>query len=310
MTEHEWVTLETPNRTDARVAVWAPEGEPRAVIQIFHGMAEHIDRYDRMARELARRGYAVAGHNHKGHGPETPDGELGYFYAKDGWRKIVEDGHAVSEYLRGRFPGVPLVLLGHSMGSFMARDYIMRYPGEPDLLVLCGTGWYPPALCRAGRLMARLCRPDKPAPRLNALVFTGNNKAFQPSRTEYDWMTRDTAEIDRYMADSRCGFVYTGRGLFDLFTGLIRLTDLRDMERVNPALPVCFLSGDSDPVGGMSKGVLAVADQFRDAGLKNVTVKLYSNARHEVFNEMNRDEVMADLCAWLEKAIRGRKPAM
>lgn len=304
MAEHEWVTLETPNRADARVAVWLPEGAPRAIIQIFHGMAEHIDRYDRMARELTRRGYVVAGHNHKGHGPETPDAELGYFYPKDGWAKIIEDGHAVSEYLRGRFPGVPLALLGHSMGSFAARDYVMRYPGQPDLLILSGTGWQPAAICRVGRLMARLARPDKPAPQLDKLAFSGNNKAFQPARTPFDWLSRDNTEVDRYIADPRCGFVFTGRGFYDLFTGLLGLTDLSGLERANKAMPICFISGDSDPVGQMSKGVLTVANQYRDYGFTNVTVKLYNNARHELFNEMNRDEVMADLIAWLEKSLR------
>ena len=151
MVNEERFSIATPNRPDCEVVVWAPESAPRAVIQIFHGMAEHIARYERVGRELAAMGYAVAGHNHRGHGPETPDDRLGYFYEKDGWRKIVEDGHAVSEALRERYPGVPLILLGHSMGSFMARDYITRYPGEPDALILSGTGWYPPALCVLGR---------------------------------------------------------------------------------------------------------------------------------------------------------------
>ena len=176
MPDREWFTIETPNRPDARVSVWTPEGAPRAIVQIFHGMAEHIDRYDRVARDLAQKGYVVAGHNHKGHGPETPDAELGYFYAKDGWRKIVEDGHAVSEWLKQQWPGIPLVLLGHSMGSFLARDYITRYPGEPDALILSGTGWYPPGLCRAARMMAGLAKPDKPAPQIDKIGFSGNNK--------------------------------------------------------------------------------------------------------------------------------------
>ena len=304
MADREWITVGTPNRPDARVSVWKPDGAPRAIIQIFHGMAEHIERYDRTACDLARKGYLVAGHNHMGHGPETPEGKLGYFYAEDGWRKIVEDGHAVSEALKERWPGIPLILLGHSMGSFMARDYIMRYPGEPDALILSGTGWYPPALCHAGRAMARFAPPDKPSPKINEIGFAGNNKPFQPARTPFDWLSRNNAEVDKYVADPLCGFVFTGRGFFDLFTGLLGLTRLSGLQHVSVDMPVCFISGDSDPVGQMSKGVLQVAQQFRDAGIKNVTVKLYHNARHELFNEMNRDEVIADLSAWLEETLR------
>ncbi len=304
MADREWVTVETPNRSDSRLSIWMPETAPRAIIQIFHGMAEHIERYDRTARELTRRGYVVAGHNHKGHGPETPEDQLGYFYAADGWRKIVEDGHAVSEYLKKRFPGIPLVLLGHSMGSFVARDYIMRYPGEPDALILSGTGWHPTGLCLAGLTMARFAKPDKPAPQIDKIAFSGNNKPFQPARTPFDWLSRDKAEVDKYIADPLCGFVFTGRAFHDMFTGLLGLTRLEGLEHVNVDMPVCFISGDSDPVGGMSKGVLTVADQFKKAGLKDVTVKLYHNARHELFNEMNRDEVIADLSAWLEQTMR------
>ena len=304
MAERTWITVETPNRPDAHVSVWTPDGAPRAIIQIFHGMAEHIERYDRVATELTRKGYAVAGHNHKGHGPETPAEQLGYFYASDGWRKIVEDGHAVSEALKQRFPGIPLILLGHSMGSFLARDYIMRYPGEPDALILSGTGSYPAGLCHAARLMTRFAPADKPAPGIDKLAFSGNNKPFQPARTPFDWLSRNTAEVDKYIADPLCGFVFTGRAYFDLFTGLLNLTRLEGLEHVPTDMPVCFISGDSDPVGQMSKGVLEVSRQFKNAGLKDVTVKLYHNARHELFNEMNRDEVIADLSAWLEQTLR------
>ena len=304
MPDKEWATIETPNRPDARVCVWMPDEAPRGVFQIFHGMAEHIDRYDRMAHDLARKGFAVAGHNHKGHGTETPDDQKGYFYAEDGWRKIVEDGHAVSEYLRGRFPGLPLILMGFSMGSFMARDYAARYPGEPDALILVGTGWYSAALCHAGRLLARFSPQQKPAPQVDRIAFSGNNRFFQPSRTPFDWLSRNNAEVDKYIADPDCGFVFTGRAFYDMFTGLLGLTRLKALEHIPVDMPVCFISGDSDPVGQMSKGVLTVAQQFRDAGLKDVTVKLYHNARHEIFNEMNRDEGMADLAAWLEQTLR------
>jgi len=307
MVQKETIKLKTPNRQDLSLTVWQPETPPRAVIQLLHGMAEHIGRYDRTARDLAAAGYAVAGHDHKGHGPDTPDEELGYFYDRDGWDKVVEDSHAVTVYLRQRFPEVPLVLLGHSMGSFMAREFVLRYPGETDALILSGTGWYPAAVCTAGRLLARMSAAKKPAKWVDKVAFSGNNKPFEPARTPFDWLSRNPEEVDKYIADPRCGFTFTGRAFYDFFGGLKKLTDLRRLNDLPADEPVYFMSGDSDPVGQMGKGVLTVADQYRRAGVKNVTVHLYTHARHELFNEMNRDEVMSDLISWLGSAVRRSK---
>ena len=294
----------SPNRDSFPVSVWLPEGKPRAVIQLFHGMAEHIARYDRPATELARRGFAVAGHDHMGHGPGTPKEKLGYFYDKDGWKRIMEDGYAVTELLRKQFPGVPVVLLGHSMGSFLAREYVLRYGDRLSGLILSGTGWYPAAVCTAGRLAAAVSPQKKPAPLVNKLAFAGNNKAFEPARTPFDWLSRDKAEVDKYIADPFCGFVFTGRAFKDFFGGLQALTKLDRLTVMPQKLPVCFISGDRDPVGQMGKGVMEVASQFRKAGMTDVTVCLYDGARHELFNETNRDEVIHELSAWLDKRFR------
>lgn len=282
-------------------AIWAPAASPRAVVQILHGMAEHIQRYERMAKALNERGFLVAGRNHRGHGEGAA--RLGYFADHGGWDAILSDAHDVSLDLKRRCPGAPFFLLGHSMGSFLAREYALRYGAELDGLILSGTGYYGKPLCAAGKALAKLSPKKKPAGLVNGIAFAGNNKPFAPGRTGFEWLSRDEKEVDRYAADPLCGFCFTGSAFADFFGGLTALCDEKRLEKMPKELPVYFMSGDHDPVGQMGEGVKKVAEQFRRAGMKNVTVKLYKDARHELFNEINRDEATADLIGWLEGRI-------
>jgi len=302
----ENITLQSVSGKELRVYVW-PLEHPRAVVQLVHGMAEHMGRYDRLAQVLNAAGYAVVGHDHLGHGPAAKQGELGYFGPRDGWDHLIEDMLKVTKYAKQRFPGARYVLLGHSMGSFCAREYLLRYGGELDGCVLSGTGWHPAPLATAARAMAALCGLlswTKPANLVNSMGFGSYNKAFAPARTPFDWLSRDEREVDKYVADPLCGFVFTARGFYDMFGGLKALSNLSRLQKMPKALPVYFLSGAMDPVGENGKGVNAVARQFRDAGMQDVTVKLYPEGRHEMFNEINRDEVTADLIAWLEGKVK------
>ena len=282
--------------------IWKPEGSPKAIVQLVHGMAEHIDRYDRPAKALAKAGYLVIGRNHRGHGPNAE--LLGYFADENGWQKLIDDTYADAQDIRKQYPHLPYFLLGHSMGSFLAREYAVQHGKELSGLILSGTGFYPLALCRSGRLMAKLSPKKKPAHMVNNIAFAGNNKPFAPGRTGFEWLSRDEKEVDKYVADPLCGFCFTGSAFADFFGGLEALTDEKRVAGMPKALPVYFMSGDQDPVGQMGKGVQQVADQFRRVGMKDVTVKLYKDARHELFNELNQDEVTADLIAWLERKTR------
>lgn len=281
---------------------WSPSGAPRAVVQILHGMAEHMGRYERMAKALNEKGFAVAGRNHRGHGPEAET--LGFFADRDGWDVLLRDAHAVSLDLKKRYPGAPFFLLGHSMGSFLAREYALRWGEELDGLILLATGFYGKPLCAAGRLLAKLSPKKKPANFVNSIAFAGNNKPFSPGRTGFEWLSRDEKEVDKYVADPLCGFCFTGGAFADFFGGLLALTDESRLQNMPKELPVYFMSGDRDPVGQMGEGVKKAAEQFQKAGMKDVTVKLYPGARHELFNEINRDEVTADLADWLSGRIR------
>ena len=288
--------------------LWQTDAPCRGVIQLVHGMAEHIARYDRLARALCAAGYTVAGHSHLGHGEDAREDELGFFGRKDGWDHLVEDVHAAHEMLLKRFPGQRFAILGHSMGSFVTREYLLRYGGDLTAAVICGTGWFPGPLCSVARAAAALCGAfggwQKPAPLVDRLMSKDNNKAFAPARTPFDWLSRDTAEVDKYMADLRCGFLFTARGYYDMFTGLKSLSRLHRLAALPGNLPVLFISGDADPIGTQGKGVNTVAQQFRDAGGRDVTVRLYPGARHELFNETNRDEITAELIDWLNRHMK------
>lgn len=288
--------------------LWQTDAPCRGVIQLVHGMAEHIARYDRLARALCAAGYTVAGHSHLGHGEDAREDELGFFGRKDGWDHLVEDVHAAHEMLLTRFPGQRFAILGHSMGSFVTREYLLRYGGDLTAAVICGTGWFPGPLCSVARAAAALCGAfggwQKPAPLVDRLMSKDNNKAFAPARTPFDWLSRDTAEVDKYIADPRCGFLFTARGNYDMFTGLKNLSRLHRLAALPGDLPVLFISGDADPIGTQGKGVNTVAQQFRNAGVRDVTVRLYPGARHELFNETNRDEITAELIDWLNRHMK------
>ena len=289
------------------VRTWLPEGQPRAVVQLVHGISEHIDRYDAPARYLAGQGYLVVGHTHLGHGPKA---EIkGFFARENGWQRLIDDVHALRERTQREHPGLPYFILGHSMGSFVVRCYLREHAEGLAGCMLSGTGHVAKSTAATGvivsSLLCLLGGEKKPSALIDKLGFSSSNKPFAPNRTPFDWLTRDEAEVDRYIADPDCGFVFTASGYRDLFRGLTRLADLAEMRKIPKELPILLFSGDRDPVGGMGDGVRKIAEEFREAGLTDVTLKLYPGGRHESFNELNRDEVYADLAEWLNTHMKG-----
>lgn len=291
--------------------VHEPAGKPAAVVQIVHGMAEHYARYYPLAKALADAGFVVAGHNHLGHGPDTPKEKLGYFSDEKGWDKLVDDVHTIHSVLKDRYPDSRYIVLGHSMGSFISREYLIRYRGEGlDGLVLSGTAWMPPHVVYPALALAKLVcvmgGAEKPSMLLHKMAFSKNDRLFKPNRTTFDWGSADTEQVDLYVNDHLCGFPFTGRGMYDLFSGLIKLTKLdRLKELPNKNMPILFISGEQDPVGGKkAQGPKEVAAQYKRAGMRNVTMQLYPRGRHEMFNEVNRKEVTENLIAWLRQSFQ------
>ncbi len=295
---------------NCHVSLWRPEGAPRAVVQIVHGVAEHMGRYDHFARYLADHGFAVCGEDHLGHGKTVDDGKYGYFGRKDGWTLVTADVRRLRVLMGERFPGAPYFLLGHSMGSFLARTYLCAYPGTVDGCILSGTGQEKPALVAAGKAAARavcaLRGPETVSPLLNKLSLGAYNDQFKPTRTTADWICRDEAVVDAYLKDPFCTFLPTAGMFRDMMEGLQYISDEDTLSQMDPSTPVYLFSGDRDPVGANGEGVKRVYGFFKDHGTADLTMKLYPGGRHEMLNEIDKGEVYADVLAWLEK--RSAKP--
>ncbi len=286
---------------------WEPEGKPWAIVQIVHGIAEHVGRYEAFAEFLTSQGILVVAEDHMGHGGSVgEEATLGYFAG--GWFKAVQDTYQLLKNTRIEYPDVPYFLLGHSMGSFMTRTLMAKYPNSGvQGVILSGTGWIHRALINTATAASTLIGTkngyDKPSSLLNAMAFGTYNNKIEHKRTEYDWLTRDNKVVDAYMADPLCGFIPTAGLLKDLMSGLRYIQEPAHMERMKKDLPVLFVSGSDDPVGGYGKGVKQVVRAFQDAGMEDVTVRLYPLCRHELLNELNREEVMEFLLQWIKKQV-------
>ena len=281
--------------------IWEPDSEPCGIIQIVHGMAEHIERYNDFAISLNKMGYIVAGHNHLGHGKNAII--KGYIADENGFDILVEDVRNVTNFLKNKYPNLPFFLLGHSMGSFITRAYCLRY-SDINGVIISGTGYFSPVLLNLGSAIASvecaLGRNKKNSKLLHSLSFSKNNKRFMPCRTPFDWLSRDNSQVDAYLDDSLCGFSFTSGGYKDLFT-LLKQLQPQYLHNLNSKVPAYFISGEVDPVGNNGKGVIKVANEWKNAGVKNIEIKLYPNGRHEMLNEINKEEVWCDIITWLEK---------
>lgn len=281
---------------------WAPEGKPVAVMQLVHGIAEHMLRYDGFARRLNDRGVLVVAEDHMGHGKSG--GERMYFSA---WTEAVDDTYALLRRTQEEFPDVPYFLFGQSMGSFMARTLLFRYP-QAGLrgAVICGTGWQPTPVLLAGRALCALekCRlgATKHSPLLEKLMFGAYNAKFKDAQTPSDWICARRETVDHYVEDPLCGEPVTVGLAQELMRGLTMIQKRSNRAAMPKDLPVLFVAGESDPVGSMGKGVKKTAKKFRAVGMQNVTLRLF-RGRHEILNEENFDEVEEEIRQFLEKLL-------
>ena len=298
-------TLQSPDGAGIHGHRWLPDGEVRGVVQIAHGMAEHGARYAHVAEALNARGYAVYADDHRGHGlTAATEDDLGFFAEDRGWARVLDDLYRLNRRVTDDHPGVPVYLFGHSMGSFLAQQYLFTFPATIRGLILSGSNLHRASDVEAAALLART-EIQRQGPRARSLVLAAAtsgayNRRFAPTRTDFDWLSRDADQVDAYLADPRCGFLLTNRMWLDLFSGLRVIRQPHRLESVPPEMPIYAFSGEQCAVGEFGKGVHRLLDTYADAGLHQVTSKLYPGGRHEMLNEINRDEVIDDLGTWLD----------
>ena len=289
---------------------WLPDepSEVKASVQIAHGMAEHAKRYEDFALFLNKNGFAVYANDHRGHGKTAGSVEnLGYFAEEKGFEKVVEDMRVLTGKIQSEFPGKPVFLLGHSMGSFLSRFYAIEDASKINGLILSGTAGDPGLLGKIGVMLSNLISNiygDKsPTPLMTKLSFGAYNKQFKPNRTEFDWLSRDEKQVDKYVNDPYCGTVFTAGFYRDMLGGLLYVNQKSAIAKMRKDLPVLLVAGDKDPVSENGKGVKEVFEKMKSAGVNNVEIKLYPDARHEILNEINKEEVYNDIVKWMNKFI-------
>jgi alpha-beta hydrolase superfamily lysophospholipase len=280
---------------------WLPEGPPRAIVQIAHGLAEHSARYARLATALNSAGYGAYANDHRGHGPKAAPADLGHFADEGGWDKVVRDLWTFNRLIAAEAPGTPIVFLGHSLGSFLGRGFIARHSDALAGVALSGSNGKPPAIATLGRLIAReerlrLGKRGKSDPILQ-MWFGEFNKPFKPARTAFDWLSRDEKEVDAFVADPLCGFPFTTQLAIDVLDALPRVTSRESLTAIRKDMAIYVFSGERDPVGANIKGLI---QDLKAAGFTELTTRIYPGARHETLNELNRDEVTRDFIAWLD----------
>lgn len=304
----EFTFPSTDRRTEIHAIEWVPEQEVKAVLQICHGMVEYIDRYHEFAAYLADRGVCVAGHDHLGHGQSVnSEDEYGYFPQPDGNKMVVGDIHRLRKMTEEKYPEVPYFILGHSMGSFLLRQYLTMYSKGLAGAIVMGTGHQPKIVLQTGQLVCKMtalfkgwkCRSQL----VNNLSFGSYNKKFEPAETSKDWITSYKPIRDLYVKDPLTSFTFTVGGYYQMFEGMKVLDTKGSVDKIRKDLPVFFVAGADDPVGEFGKAVKKVYGKYKDAGIPDVQIKLYKDDRHEILNETDRENVYQDLYEWMENRI-------
>lgn len=294
-------------KTKIQAFRYEPEGvEPWAILQIVHGMAEHVERYEPLAKFLTDRGIIVTGENHLGHGKSvSEDGKHGYFCRRDPATVVVRDVHRLKKMNQEKYPGLPYFIMGHSMGSFITRNYLGRYGSGIDGAIIMGSGIMPNALTVStqsfmkflrmffgGKHISKVC--DK-------LAFGSYNARITNPRTAFDWLSCDEVQVDKYMADPWCGFTFTLNGMITLMELIKRAHSDDYVNKIPKQIPLFIVAGEEDPVGNYGEVVPGLKAIYDAKGIENVEAKSYAGARHEILNENCKEEVMEDIYTWLQK---------
>ena len=309
MMKKDFYYLSRDGKTQIHAIEWIPESEVRGILQICHGMVEYIERYEEFASYMCEHGYCVVGHDHLGHGKSiNTEADYGYFPEQDGNRFVIGDIQQLRVMTEKEYPNLPYLMLGHSMGSFLLRQYLTMYGEGLAGAVIMGTGYQPMAVLVAGQLLCRITALFKGwryrSKFVDNLSFGGFNKRFEPSETARDWVTSDRKLRRKYVEDPLCMFRFTLGGYYQMFEGMKVLARKESIERIPKDLPILFTAGMDDPVGAFGKNVKKVYKKYKDAGIEKTAIKLYAGSRHEILNETNREQVYEDLYSWCERCVK------
>lgn len=303
--KEEQFTFTDPEGTEIFYYQWLPvEGEVRAVIQLAHGMAEHAGRYRRFAEALTAHGYIVYANDHRGHGRTAKTEDNYGVIGQDGFNWMVKNMHQLTTIIKNENPNLPLFLFGHSMGSMLLTRYLSLYGHELKGAILSGSDGKPGFMLNLGILLAKQ-EVKKHGARhrsetINKMVFGKFNQAIKNARTPFDWLSRDPEEVDKYINDPMCGAVFPASFFKDFFSGIKERLNKEYVEQIPKSLPIYIFSGDKDPVGQNGKGIVNLVNIFKKARITDVSFKLYHEGRHEMLNEINRDQVTNDILHWLK----------
>lgn len=309
MNKKTTLTFKSCNGVDTiSYVVHTPEEKPRAIIQIAHGMSEYIDRYDEFAGFLNQHEILVCGNDHLGHGKSaSSDDNLGYFAKKNGWECVVKDAFKLTKIMKKEYPDIPYFLLGHSMGSFVARNYITHYAKNIDGAILSGTSGKN-SLCGVGIMLAdiiSLFKGEKYRSQLlDSTAFKDYNIRYENSTSKYDWLSRNKDNVDKYAKDKYCNYIFTAKGFSDVSKLLASVSSKKWYQNVPRDLPIYLISGDMDPVGNYGKGVESVYNSLKEIGVTDLSIKLFKDDHHEILNETDREVVYQDVLNWVESHIK------
>ena len=304
MRKEEFSYKSTNGKDDIRAVRYIPDGEVKAILQIAHGMVEFIDRYEGFAAFLTDRGYLVTGNDHLGHGGSVKSKEDWGYFGDDGYEHVLQDMFELTKITKELYPDKPYYLLGHSMGSFFARNYLTEYGNELNGAIIMGTGLEPSYKIRGGMMICSLIALFKGwrhrSEFVNNMAFGSYNKKFEPARTRADWLSRDEELVDWYVNEEKCSFKFTLNGYYHMFRCILNLHNKEALKKIPEDLDILFVSGQDDPVGTFGKEVEYSVKTLKDVGLKKIKCKLYPEDRHEILNELDKENVYEDLYRWME----------
>ena len=308
MNKNEFYYTSADGKTQIHAVEWAPEGKPKAILQIAHGVTEYILRYEELAKFLTEKGILVVGNDHIGHGSSIAEGaEPMYFGPEGSWDFVVDDVKKCYDLTKSKFQNAPYFLLGFSLGSFVARTYLTKYPHTLSGAIIMGSGQLPSFQITIARALvnneANKVGEEHTSPVIQRLTYETYNKYFAPNRTKFDWLCSSQTSLDEYIKDPLRGEDFTA-GLFrELLNGMAFTSKKANIEKIDKDIPILFLSGDKDPVGEQGKGVTKAYECFKKVGIKDVNMKLYPNLRHDILHEDCKNEIFEDVYNWIQEKI-------